>query len=146
MEIRRALPSLTSEQASVIEAIAERKSYTFGELIIKQGDHPDRLFIMIMGEGRVTLHKSATMDADFTSPLGPGELFGELSFVDGQPASASVTADGDTEVIEIPGPALRELLDNDSALAANVYRDLIQAVASRLRKANLRIITHANLD
>lgn len=146
MAIRRALPSLTPEQASVIETIAERKSYTFGETIVKQNQRPDRLFIMVMGEGRLTLHRGATLDAEFTGPLGPGELFGELSFVDGKPASASITADGDAEVIEIPGPALRELLDSDPSMAANVYKDLMRAVASRLRKANLRIITQADLE
>lgn len=141
MVIRRALPSLTEEQAKAVEAIAETRSYSFGSPIIKQDEQPDRLFIIAMGEGRVTLHRGETIDAEFTGPLGPGELFGELSFIDGKPTSATITADGDADVVEIPGPALRDLMERDSAIAASIYKDLLMAVAGRLRRANLRNLT-----
>lgn len=140
MLIQRALAGLSAEQAEQIEAIAERKSYGFGESIISQGERLDRLFVIAGGMGRVTLHQGNTPDSEFTGPLGPGELFGELSFVDGQPTSASVTADGDAEVIEIPGEALRAILDADPALAAAFYKCLLTTVGRRLRQANHRIV------
>lgn len=146
MVIRRALPSLTPDQADAVEAIAETKSYSYGDVIISQGDHPDSLFIMISGMGRVTLHRGSTLDAEFTGPLGPGELFGELNFIDGHPASATVTADGDTEIIHIGGDALRDLMLNEPVLAANIYKDLLLAVTGRLRRTNLRVITQTDLE
>lgn len=64
--------------------------------------------------------------------LGPGDIVGELSLIDGRPRSATVTAVSDVEVLEIDGRDLRRLLRRVPA----VTRKLLEAMAGRVRQAD----------
>lgn len=145
MVLRRALSHLSDDQLAMIESISGNRSFSGGKHIIDQGDRPDRLFIVKSGEARVTLKGAATIDIEFTGPLGPGDLFGELSFMDGESASATITADGDVDLIEIDGPKLRAAIDKDPALAAAIYKSLLETVIKRLRRTNMRIAPSSGL-
>ncbi|MEQ8666862.1 MAG: cyclic nucleotide-binding domain-containing protein [Rhodospirillales bacterium] len=146
MVLQRTFPGLSKEQIDVIERISHRRSCASGENILHQGDVPDRLFVMLSGTARVTLKRSESIDAEFTGPLGPGDLFGEFSFVDGAAASATITADGEVDLIEIDGGKLHAALDTDSGLAAAVFKSLLATVVRRLRNTNMRIVTPSDFE
>lgn len=146
MVIQRTFPELSEEQIAAVERFSERRSYGNGEPILRQGDVPDRLYVMLAGTARVTLKRSESIDAEFTGPLGPGDLFGEFSFIDGKAASATITADGDVELVEIDGAELHAALDTDPALAAAVYKSLLTTVVHRLRNTNMRVVTPADFE
>jgi CRP-like cAMP-binding protein len=57
---------------------------------------------------------------------------GELSLLDGEPRSATVTAKTDMEVLEISADDLRRLLRK----APSVTRKLLEALSERLREAD----------
>ncbi|MCA9551929.1 MAG: cyclic nucleotide-binding domain-containing protein, partial [Myxococcales bacterium] len=64
--------------------------------------------------------------------LGEGSVFGELSFLDGQPASATVRATGAARVARLP----RQRLEADPALAGlkiRLHAHLAREVVARLR-------------
>jgi CRP-like cAMP-binding protein len=65
--------------------------------------------------------------------LGPGEVFGELSFLEDAGANASVIAEEDVEVDVAEGPDIAALLASDPALAARFYQSLAVVMAHRLR-------------
>ena len=70
--------------------------------------------------------------------LGPGDVVGELSLIDGKPRSATVTATSDLEVLELDRADLFKLM----AKAPPVVRKLLESLAQRLRDADLLPIPH----
>jgi CRP/FNR family transcriptional regulator, cyclic AMP receptor protein len=70
--------------------------------------------------------------------LGPGSYFGELSLLDNGPRSATVVAEGDTEVAVIGRREFMAVLDDVPA----VTHKLLVNMASRLREADTRALSH----
>lgn len=98
-----------------------------GEVIIRQGDEGDALYIVL--EGRVRVDQSGTEVA----MLGPGRHFGEMSLVDNEPRSATVVAEEATLLIRIVRDDFYNLLRQDSITAVKLLWNFIQTLSSRLR-------------
>ncbi len=72
---------------------AEMRLLSFPEgPIIKENDPPDGLYIIKSGMVRVSKAAGAGEIEAVLAILRPGNTFGELSLLDGEPRSASVTA------------------------------------------------------
>jgi CRP-like cAMP-binding protein len=65
--------------------------------------------------------------------LGPGQLVGDMSFLSGEAASASVVAVEDSRVLALPRTVLEEKLAADTGFAARFYRSLALVISRRLR-------------
>jgi CRP/FNR family cyclic AMP-dependent transcriptional regulator len=66
--------------------------------------------------------------------LGAGDYFGEISMIDGNPRSATVTAVSDLTAFAIPHGQFRELVEKDAELAFS----LLVSLCGRLREAEAR--------
>ncbi|MDB5973967.1 MAG: cyclic nucleotide-binding protein [Nevskia sp.] len=67
--------------------------------------------------------------------LGPGEVFGEMSFLERAPAIASIVADGPAEVLTLPEQDIESLLSSVPGLALRLYQSLAITLSHRLRRA-----------
>jgi CRP-like cAMP-binding protein len=115
-----------------IERLADasgEQRFAPGQLIVKQGQVGNGLFLVVSGEVRVTAG-----DGDLAR-LGPGETLGELSVIDQQPRSATAIAEGETVCLALASWDLIAMLERDPSLAMNLLRTL----ASRLRQADARL-------
>jgi small-conductance mechanosensitive channel/CRP-like cAMP-binding protein len=105
--------TLESDQRAQLAAAAHHAMYAAGESIVRQGDAGSSMFVVARGALAVTVEPSAREVAR----LGPGDVFGEMSLLTGEPRAASVTAVGDAEVLEITGDAFRQfVLANPTAV------------------------------
>jgi CRP-like cAMP-binding protein len=89
-----------NESASGKETRATR-AYKAGTLLVRENELSRSMFIIRQGQARVFrtyLGQPITL-----AVLGPGEVFGEMSFVDGEPRSASVEALTDLSVVAVEG-------------------------------------------
>ena len=77
---------------------------TDGQLVVRQGDEGDTLFLVADGELRVFV-KTPAGDKD-VARLFENTLFGEMALITGQPRTASVAAAGDADVIGVSKAAL----------------------------------------
>jgi CRP-like cAMP-binding protein len=97
--------------------------------VIQQGQAIEALSILL--EGKLSVRRS-DLNRDVAS-LYPGEVLGEISFVDGRPPSASVVSVQDSHLLVVPREVLTTKLDRDDAFAARFYRGLAVFLADRLR-------------
>ena len=101
--------------------------------VIRQGEPIEALFILL--EGRLSVRKVGREDREGreVASLYPGEVLGEISFVDARPPSASVVSVEDSHVLVVPKELLLKKLGRDDGFAARFYRGLAVFLADRLR-------------
>ncbi|MDP6581198.1 MAG: cyclic nucleotide-binding domain-containing protein [Vicinamibacterales bacterium] len=99
-------------------------------VLITEGTDPDNLYILLSG---VVDIRVSGIGATPLAKLGPGELLGEMSFLDGAPASANVVAGEPSLVLALPRQALQARLGGDAAFSARFYKALALLTSRRLR-------------
>ena len=108
----------------------ERRRLSAGEVIVREGEPLDALFITLNGQLAVTLR-----DGRQVAQLGVGEVVGEIAFVDSSPPSATVTALGDALVLSLAKALLQRRLADDPAFAARFSGSKRVNAWQRLRAA-----------
>lgn len=83
-----------AEAARIVAALPVQR-HAAGELIIREGEHGDVLYLIEDGLVEVFLTSGPGAES-VLARLGPGEAFGEMSLLTGEPRSAGVRAVRDT--------------------------------------------------
>lgn len=120
--------------ARLREAVLARV-FASGEAMVNEGETLEELFIVVRGEALV-VSRDWHGQKHTLARLGPGECFGELSMLTGEPASATVEALTETEVWVLPHTAAIAISDEYPALA----RNFSALLADRLRLSNERTL------
>ena len=102
-----------------------------GEVLFREGDSEDRLYVVVSGKIKLGRSGSAGRE-NLLAILGPGQMFGELSVFDPGPRSSTATAVTTSEI---------RTLEHDELMAwlrdrPEVARGLLGQLAARLRRAN----------
>lgn len=72
--------------------------------------------------------------------LRPGEFFGEMSFIDGRPRSASAFAVEESEVLVLEKTAFDRLAREETALAFRLAINMARILSSRLRQTDQLLV------
>ncbi len=91
---------LDPAQLARILAIGETKGYRREQVIFREGDPGDGLFIVISGTVRISRHTSTGEEA--LAILEPNAFFGEMALIDYHPRAADAMANEDSELFFIP--------------------------------------------
>jgi CRP/FNR family cyclic AMP-dependent transcriptional regulator len=127
------LHTLTPAESDALEDMGEPGAYPPGSVIFEQGDAADRVLLVRSGRVRITASHAGGEEV-LLAERGPGELLGDLSGIDGQPRSASVTALDEVRGLVVPLRAFRGfLMDHPRAAIA-----LLELLSRRLREAEAR--------
>ena len=127
----------TAERVSLL-GHAESFEFESGATIIKQGQPNEAIFILYDGQ----VHVECTNDEGSVRRLATlelGEIFGEISFLTGEPATANVIADGDVKVMRIGHALVRSMIKQDSAFAGRFFHSIAVTLAQRLGRTNTQI-------
>jgi len=123
--------ALDDEAATALRASMSETKIRRGEVLFREGDSGDRLFVVT--DGKVKLGRSSTDGREnLLAILGPGQMFGELSLFDPGPRSATVTAVTDVSMLVLSHDEMVRWLSGRPEVA----RGLLSQLAGRLRKAN----------
>jgi CRP-like cAMP-binding protein len=117
-------------------------SYGNRQRIFDKGDDGDRLLGVLAGQVRIYVISSEGREL-IMNVIMPGELFGEISLIDGKPRSASAVAIGDTDLLHIRRADLQSLLQKNSELCFKFMSVLCERVrwtsaCSTSRRASAR--------
>jgi uncharacterized protein (TIGR02266 family) len=108
--------------------VVSEETYQDGEIIIEEGTSGD--WVYIVQEGRVEISKMIGGKKFVMTTLGPGEVFGELSFLGGVERTATVRAIGATSV----GVIDRNFLDQEFNKLSSEFRTILVAVVKRFKQ------------
>jgi CRP/FNR family cyclic AMP-dependent transcriptional regulator len=114
------------------DAITENtKKISEGEFLIKEDEASKEMFWVISGNFEIT-KKNKEGNRVVVGTVFPGELVGEMSFLDAMPRSASVQAKQDSEVLVIPHKKFNDVIESQPKW----FRSLMKTLSNRLRHAN----------
>jgi DNA-binding NarL/FixJ family response regulator len=108
--------------------ICHTRKFQAGEILFREGDHGDRLYVLIAGQVHILKRREGTQEVLAT--LGLGECFGEMALVDQEPRSADATAATDCMVIEVNAQIINDIND---ILALKLFRKMAILVTKKLR-------------
>jgi flavin reductase (DIM6/NTAB) family NADH-FMN oxidoreductase RutF len=115
--------SLPPEILDVITAEGDERAFEEGEIVVREGDPGDELFVILDGEARVERNGNAL------ARFGAGEFFGEIAVFDGRPRSADVLAASPLRVLAISRDVVREALSREPRAAWA----MLETLAARFR-------------
>lgn len=101
-----------------------------GEVVIRQGERGEDLYIVLAGTLRVSQG-----DAVLTH-LGEGAHVGEMALIRNAPRSATVTSEGQTELIVVKRADFLEIVRRDHELAVKLLWQFLGVLAERLDNTN----------
>ena len=111
------------------------KTYKPGDIIFKEGDIGDEMYIIRSGKIAIT---KLSRDVETTlAVLSEGEFFGEMAIIDNQPRSASAKAETDAEVIILSSDIFESQITTNHKLIMRILRKM----SNRLREADGKIKT-----
>ena len=116
---------LTGEEVFQIAQIAAEERYLAEEVIFREGDVGDSMFIIIDGSVSVYNQKKEI------TILEKGECFGEMALLDREPRSSSIRAVTDTAVLKIDEESFYELVAGN----IEIIQGIVKILSKRLRQS-----------
>jgi CRP/FNR family cyclic AMP-dependent transcriptional regulator len=112
------------------------KFYVDGEVIIRQGNSGDSMYVV--QSGRVEVIQSSETGEQHLAFLEAGDFFGEMAVFEKEVRSATVRAVGESRVLKIDKKTLLRRIREDPLLAVN----LLKTMSHRIRYLNSTVAHH----
>jgi CRP-like cAMP-binding protein len=123
------LVHLTPNDWTLIADKALRRQFKPGELLVQQGRRTHGVFLIVKGTALVEIPGQSR-----GTDIGPGQVCGEISFIDELPATADVVAQVEIEAFYLDRPTLQSLFELFPHLGSRFYRSLAEILSRRLRE------------
>jgi CRP-like cAMP-binding protein len=107
---------------------AEKLKFKKSEVLIEQGKQLDLVYILASGKVNVAA------SGRFWHRWGPGQVCGEMAFLESGVASATATAEEDVEAYALQWKQLIDLFELFPHLASRFYRSVAINLSRRLRE------------
>ena len=133
----RSHPFFKDLGSDIVDRLAPRVITTKvkkGAVIFRKGDIGSKLFAVRSGAVRISTPSDEGKDAIFTLVV-PGELFGEIAFLDGGQRTADAVAIGNCELLVIERRDFIPLLRDNPEIAIR----LIKVLCGRLRRTSEQV-------
>ena len=122
---------LSASEQRDLSARPDRKLLHRGDILIREGDAADALYVVLSGRFSVTLAGSSASMGE----IGPGQPVGEIAFLTGRRRTATVTAMRDSVVLMLTRPDFDGLV----AKHPDVWSALTTTLARRLADTTSRV-------
>jgi len=113
------------------------KTYSRGELIVRQGDAGECMYVV--QSGKVEVLREEDGREVLLAELGEGDFFGEMALFEKEVRSATIRAAGDVRVLTIDRKILLRKIHDDPSLAFRI----MQKMSQRIRELNRQLVRSA---
>ncbi|MFN0172071.1 MAG: mechanosensitive ion channel family protein [Bryobacteraceae bacterium] len=110
---------LKPDELQDLAARLRKVSFAPGETVLREGDEGDSLFMVTHGHVRVLLSRGPAL-SEHIATLGPGQFFGEMSLLTGEPRSATVAAVEQVDCLVLGKQDLLNLFEQRPAVAVEM--------------------------
>jgi CRP-like cAMP-binding protein len=131
---KNGLEYLTLNDWTLLIDRAKQVHFKKSEDLIRQGIPVDLIYLIAIGKVSVTVSGARL------ARLGPGQVCGEMAFLENGLPSATATAEQDVEAYALEWKQLTDLFELFPHLASRFHRSLAVNLSRRLREQNARHI------
>jgi CRP-like cAMP-binding protein len=114
--------NLDARELDAVGVTATELEYGPGTVLMREGERPHEMFVMIEGQVEVT------KDGEHVADVGAGGFVGEMALLANTTRNSTVTTKTDSVVLHIDGREFGTLLGNVPTIAAK----MLPVVASRV--------------
>jgi CRP-like cAMP-binding protein len=105
--------------------------YMEGARIVRDGDIGDTFYVILEGEAKVVSPTGRTVNR-----LRPGDYFGEISLLDGDVRTATVTSETPMTLMILERPRFMKLLKEEPEMTMH----LLQGLARQVRRTSRSLV------
>ncbi|MDH5674674.1 MAG: Crp/Fnr family transcriptional regulator [Myxococcales bacterium] len=124
---------LGEDELDAIARLASVRKVMARDVIVRQGDPGGELFVIAEGHLKVVSPHPGGRETALNI-MGPGEVFGEVTLIDGAPRSATIVSLDDGELVSIRREPFLGFLSESPKTTVR----LLQVLAGRLRRLTER--------
>ena len=134
---------MTDEQKRALAAAMTLRDLAPGEVLVQEGDTDDHLYVV--ASGVLGIIKAAGTENEITlNTVRPGDVVGELSFLDGATRYASLVSMGSSRVLGLSRGDLESLLDRNPQLVYRIMRAIVRVVHDIQRRLSMQTVELTN--
>jgi len=134
-----AVRGMAKREVGILKRLLVRKFFRRGDVIIRAGDTPSEMYILVSGSASVSVSMESAARKRIAT-FSPEMMFGDMAILDRLPRSADVTADSEMEVLALPAEQFDSLASLHPRLQMLLLRNLSLALARRVREANTGLL------
>ena len=132
---------LPDEDLAALAGSLSLKRVPRGKFVINAGENTAGLYVVLSGRAKALIADDEGREVTLGT-IGPGELFGEMSMLDGRPRSATIKTLETCDLLRLSEADFNDWLARDRTLPLKV----LQSMVARLRSANRQIESLALMD
>jgi small-conductance mechanosensitive channel len=111
---------LSDEETQKLSASSRVRVFAPDEPIVRQGQKGKSMFVVHRGSVKVQIKEEGT--TKMLNTLREGDFFGEMGLLTGEPRTATVIAEEETEVLEIDNVSLKPIFEENPELVESFSR------------------------
>jgi CRP/FNR family cyclic AMP-dependent transcriptional regulator len=134
---------LTPEQCRTLAGAVTVRELQPGDVLVREGESDDHLYIVVSGSLGVI--KAVGTENELTlNVMRPGDVVGELSFLDGATRFASLVAVAESRVLGLSRGDLESMLERDPHLVYRIMRAIVRVVHDIQRRLSMQTVELTN--
>lgn len=135
---------LNDEELAVVAGIAEKKEFSTGDTVFRESEDGQCLYLIKSGE--VKACKTAPDGELFTlTILKDGDIFGEMSFLDGRPHSSTIVTISDLKVFVVHRKDFETtIVESYPKITYKLMKNIVFNVHAIVRGMNTRYMEMVN--
>ena len=140
----RASPLFQAMQPEELDAILEfavERRVRRGQIVFQKGDTGSSMMAVLTGRVRISAVNAEGKEITL-NVINPGQVFGEIALLDGQPRSAAANATEDTTLLVVERRHFMPFLERNQTLASR----MLAVLCERLRSTSLALEQIALFD
>ncbi len=128
------------KEVAELAKICKPVRFQSGEVIVAEDARERDLYFIISGRAQINLSgPSSRDDAGAISKIIPGQVFGELGFIDGARRSTWVVAIDEVEAIQLEWEDFDQLTQSNAKIGYKFVYNLAHVIAERLRDTTMNL-------
>ncbi|HSZ39325.1 MAG TPA: Crp/Fnr family transcriptional regulator [Trebonia sp.] len=128
------MASLSDSDRSALLAMGNRQHYHDKDVIVRQGEPGDSLYVLLAGVVKVTMTTESGLETTLATRQR-GDLIGEVALFDDRPRAATAVASGEVAAVQISRAHFEAFEKRNPAAASTI----IKSIVGKMRESDERL-------